>query len=516
MLKKLLQLQFAPFLAALIFAVHPIGVESVAWVSERKGLLSAGFALAATRWYINYCEGGGRGNLVLCWCAFLMASLAKPNVVALPLVPLLVGSSLFRRSARSEAISPSAWCQALPMVRSVAPMLFVPLFVVPITILAENETGSLTAFHSQSLVLGLANAIVVPWVQFLRTLLPTQLSPFYPTLPWTWVQLLGGVTFASMAFWLVWVSPRTPQTLRLGLIWYLVASLPVVGIIPVGEHVVADRYLYLPMMGVVVPIVAAIEREATDLVKRCLAFTGIVVLAIGLAALTVYQQRAWRSSEALCLHSLRLNQDDWKAHNNLGVEYMNVGRNDEARSHFKEASRLRGALLAPKYNLGLLLLRARKYGEALVWLKAAEQLAPNNATLLAFIGHAELRRGRVAEAIYYYSESLRREPDHVKSLTDLAIIYSTTPNEQNRQGALSLQLAARANELTMGVEFGALLAVACAHAEVRDFTNAIEFGHAALRSARAVGRTNTLATIHAILGSLEQNQAFRAAYIDMN
>ena len=464
---------------AALFAVHPLHVESVAWVSERKDLLSAFFFLLALIFYARYAERPSFSRYATVAVLFICGLLAKPMVVTLPLVLLLLDIWPLRRAAGISPRDERARRGAPSLPPSVAsksfPRLFlekVPLFVVAaamsvVTFLAQRSAGATVAMSIYRLPARIGNAFA-SYARYLGKVF----WPYDLVLPYPFAPRLDPTAVALAAALLVGISVIPVTTVRrwpyllTGWLWFVGMLLPVIGLVQVGPQAMADRYMYLPSIGIFLAATWAFAeaRSTLRLSPPVTAAIGGVVIA-GLALVTSNQLGYWKNSELLFGHSLAIYPGEIVALRNLATCYA-------------EKHRPRDAIRC----LETVLTQIR--GDALDHFNYAQALQQTGAT---------------AQAAGEYATALDLARDNDKhnvtpsALNNLAWLRATSVDASLRNGAEAVQLAERSCALNDQPTAGQLDTLAAAYAELGDFTRAIE---CAMR-ARQVAESNNQSSLSA-------------------
>ncbi len=426
------------FVAA-VFALHPLHVESVAWAAARKDVLSGFFfalgLLAHERLAIAGASPLRRAAVAACMALGL---LAKPILVTFPIALLLLDAWPLGRLRAGEVRA---------RLREKAELFALALSAGAVTLAAQRAGGALQALDAIPLGERVANALVATAGYLRRAFLPEGLAVFYPhprdALP-AWqvgaaAALLVSLTALALRAW-----PRR-RYLAVGWLWMLLLLAPVIGIVQVGGQAMADRYTYLPLIGLAIAVAwAAFDLAPGERARRALAALALAALA-ALGVATFRQVRTWRDTETLFAHALRVTEGNAVAHVNLGLAVTRAGRIDEGEAHATAAlalaprlahahalrAELRGLQGRPEeavrgYETALALLpgTARWHGEigrallelgrtdeAVARLEEAVRLDPWNAALLANLGRALEQAGRRDEALARYHEAVRLRPD---------------------------------------------------------------------------------------------------------
>ncbi len=386
------------FFVAALFAVHPLRVESVAWISERKDVLCACFGFAALWAYASFAARGGALRYLAVLLLFAASLLSKPMLVSLPLVLLLLDHWPLRRSERTR------WRR---LILEKMPLFAMAGAISLVTLKAQSE-GPLRSLEEVPLALRVMNAAVA-YVEYLaQTVHPVDLAVLYPhpgrSLP-LWKGIAALVALAAVSVGVA--RARRQPCLVVGWLWYLFALLPVIGIVQVGEQAHADRYTYVPIVGIelavaffVAPLVAGSKARAAA--AALLASAGVLLLA----PMTRAQIDVWRSTEPLFEHALAVTTDNAVAHTELGVIVASQGRVDEARAHFEEAIRIDPTFSPARSFLGKALALSGKPIDAEAVLREALKLDPKTPRGHQHLGVALQLQRRWKEAAAEYRLAL--------------------------------------------------------------------------------------------------------------
>ena len=404
------------FVVSALFAVHPLHVESVAWITERKDVLSGLFFVLALWAYAGYVRHPDRRRYTLVALLFLLGLMSKPMIVTLPVVLLLLDVWPLERPNRfSELILEKLPLMALAVAGAV------------VTFFTQLHMGAVSGLATVGPAFRIGNALV-SYAEYLRmTVWPAGLSFFYPMpdqLPgWSVagaVALLAGVTAAAIVGW------RRRPWLFVGWLWYLVTLVPVIGLVQAGVQARADRFMYLPAVGLFVMATWG----AAELVPRR-PWRPVALAAIAAAALTSYGLAAraqvwyWKNSVALYTHASMagLRQDEYTAHMELGTAFRDKGRLDEAAEHFTLASRLKPVAADPHVELGLTLAVQGKPDEAIAQYGEALRLDPGRADARNNLGAIFTEQGKYEEAIRELREAVRINPGFEGACLNLGLAF---------------------------------------------------------------------------------------------
>jgi Tfp pilus assembly protein PilF len=407
-------------LVAALFAVHPLHVESVAWISERKDVLSMLFWTASLGAYAWYRRGPGLGRYLSVALLFLAALMSKPMVVTLPFVLLLLDYWPLERAGRAAPLGDAARRLTWLAVEKIPLFLMTLLFCV-VTFAMQSRANNLSFGDEVPLVSRCANAAVVYVLYLAKTVWPSGLAAYYehPITRPLW-QVAGAVVIlAAISVFCILRARRQPY-LVVGWLWYLGTLVPVIELVQAGTFSHADRYTYIPLVGIFIMVAwgGADVAAAWRVPKRALAVGSGVMLA----ALTVcagVQAGHWRDGETLFRHAIAAGHESAAAHNNLAVLAMSKGRRDEARNHLEKALALKPDYADALGNKGKLALDQGRNEEARACLTKALELRPNHVNVLNNLGVLETNEGRLEEARVCLTKALELKPRHVEALNNM-------------------------------------------------------------------------------------------------
>ncbi|MCC6485991.1 MAG: tetratricopeptide repeat protein [Candidatus Hydrogenedentes bacterium] len=415
--------------AAALFALHPLHVEPVAWLSSRKDVLSMHFFLLTLKFYMQYAERPTWKFYLLSLFHYLPALLCKPMVVTLPVLLLLLDAWPLRRLAATPVFSEKRKIFR-GLFREKIPFLIASLAVCAITVYVQSLGGAVRSLTEVGFLERLGNALVSYVTYVWVTVWPAGLAPYYPypsTLsPWA---VAGAAVFllAVNAFALLrW--HKSPYLVT-GWFWWLVTLLPVIGIVQIGSFARADRFTYLPHIGLFIVAAWGLEELTRKLpARRVVLPVGAVAVLAPLLAVSYVQASYWKDTITLFEHTLRVTGDNAVAHNNLGVALMKRARATQdggadfasAESHLREAIRIAPAYADAYNNLGIALLLQGKEG-SLESFERTLELAPDSPDALINVANARLARGSVDEAVLLYQHAVSLSPANVEAHYNLGV-----------------------------------------------------------------------------------------------
>ncbi|HXZ86320.1 MAG TPA: hypothetical protein VEI82_12615 [Myxococcota bacterium] len=457
--------------AGLLFALHPQHVESVAWISERKDLLCALFGLLALHAWIPYARGGSRSGYAAALACMALGLMAKPMLVSLPL--LLFALDLW------PLARPLDWRRVLEKL----PFAALSLASALVTLRAQ--------VHAMQLQVALPDRLANAGIALLDTLghafLPIGLGALYPhPVQGVVVGIETAVGLAVALATLPFALRRRPPYVAAGWLWFGSALAPTLGLVQVGFQSYADRYAYLPQIGVawtvafgVADLLARAPRGVAPALAAC--------AAIALAWVTRVQQTYWRSDVALWQRAVDVSAPSFYGETELAIELLNVGRNDESVLHFQRALALNPRWPRAQANYGFALYLADDAQGAVEHFARAFALEPNPDAASEwhiYYAHALAEAGHGEEAVQHYQAQLALDPEDRSALFGLAELRATQP-EPLRDGAEALRLAQQACRLARCTNSGELDVLALAVAAAGDPATAAKVEEQALRQANA-------------------------------
>jgi len=448
-------------LVAALFALHPLHVESVAWASERKDTLSTFFGLLSLIGYVRYAEAPSVSRYAWVAVTLALGLLAKPMLVTWPFVMLLLDYWPLRRLQRFD--TNGQWSVVGNLLVEKLPLFALVAASVIITFLAQSYGGAVRTFADAPFAFRLSNALVSYAKYLLLTFWPNNLAVYYPLAPTgipAW-QIIGAAFLLIGITALCFFQRRIRPYLIAGWLWFLGTLVPVIGLVQVGGQIMADRYFYIPSVGLFIALVFGLADIAKSwrVAPAVSAGIGGGVLLI-LATLTNAQIQRWRDSFTLFEHTLAVTPPNLHIEHNLGLAMGGNGRYDEAAAHFEKALQIdpnfyeglvgmgvtrdlqgrppeaidyfRAAIRsrpdAPKAHvqLGLALWKQNDDQAALEEIRRASQLAPKDAEIRADFGLALELVGRIPEAIEQFHEALRLNPNSAQAHNNLGLALLTS------------------------------------------------------------------------------------------
>jgi len=397
---------------AFMFALHPLHVESVAWVAERKDLLSGLFWFLTLLLYSEYVTTSKPLLYILCLFSFILGLMAKPMLVTLPLVMILVDYWPLRRNLHKEA--GHRFDGVVALAKEKIPFFVCSFFSCAITIYSQHKAGAINSLDTIPIALRIENALTA-YVSYIgKTFWPTDLAVLYPFplfIPlWQVIGSLFVILFISAAA--LWAGRRYPY-LTVGWLWFLITLLPVIGLIQVGSQSMADRYSYIPTIGLFIMAAWGVTDLTNGLRHRMnilVPLAGAVVIA---SAILTWQQLAyWQDSISLYQHTLKVTNGNYAIHNSLGLELAGKGDIDAAIQEYRTAIQIRPRYAYPYNNLGNILADKGDLNSAIQEYRQALRLNPNYADAHYNFGNALAKKGNLDAAIQEYREAIKIKPNH--------------------------------------------------------------------------------------------------------
>ncbi len=537
-----------------LFAIHPLRVESVAWIAERKDVLSAVFFFLTLGAYVHYARAPSVARYITMSILFACGLMSKPMLVTTPVVLLLVDYWPLNREQRTEVrgqkFKAEIWwkliAEKLPLFGL---SLASSIVALALQVQAPASVGQLP--FSWRLQNALVTYVTYVWQMFW----PANLAVFYPHPDdhLAFWQVALAAAFLIAITWVVFALRRNRPYLLVGWLWYLVMLLPVIGIVEVGLQGHADRYTYLPHVGLSIALTWLVSDVARSLPhrKEILAVVGggiVIVLSVCAWKQTTY----WRNSETLWTRALAVTTDNDVALTNLGTSLMDRGQLDDALSYFQRALAVRsrsehshynlslalihdsvGNVLARKgrlndavahfrqaiefrpdypdahYNLGTVLFRSRDLDGAIAEWRVTLSLHPNDPGTNANLGNALVQKGLLREAATHYEVALQSEPDSPVALNNLAWLLSAGPDDSLRNGARAVELARNLNRVSKQNNPFFIRTLAAAYAEAGQFDAAVKTAQGASELANAQGQHGLAVQIQDETDLYRQHLPFR-------
>jgi protein O-mannosyl-transferase len=536
----------AAFVTAL-FAWHPLHVESVAWIAERKDVLSTFFALLALLSYTKYAKENCRRSFWFAFLFFALGLMSKPMLVTLPFVLLLLDAWPLKRISKFQISNFS------PFILEKFPFFVLAAVSCAVTYVAQRHGSAVMTLDQLSFDLRFENALIAYGRYLLDTIWPVNLAVLYPLpnhLHWIHASAATAAAALFVISWLAWRARNSCTYFIIGWLWFLGTLVPVIGLVKVGSMALAERYTYFPLIGIFIAVAFGVSDLVArfQFLKNFFAAAAVFIL-LACVALTERQLQFWRDSETLFRRALAVTRDNGNAHINLGAALEMSGRQTEALAEYREAARLADDNANAHFDIANLLSKTGQTADALPEYRRAIALEPSTANLHNGLGialadlrkfseatnefaiamqldaedpwpHFEtanvlLKTGHDAQAIEELRAALRIEPDNYQILTFTAHVLAADENSAVRDGTTALALAIKANAYTAGTQPLVLDALGMACAETGDFTNATEVTQRAFDLASAA-KMKKIEPIQQRLELYKNHQPWRESFLATN
>jgi Flp pilus assembly protein TadD len=405
---------YASAFVALVFALHPLHVESVAWISERKDVLSALFWFGGFYAYLRYCERPTEARFLVVSAALCLGLMSKAMMVTFPFTLLLLDVWPLRRGLSAKTIT-----EKLPLILICAGASVV-------TYMVQKSAGAMV---SVPFVSRIENA-AVSYVTYMGQMFwPAGLACFYPypeSIPaWQAAAAFAGILAVSA---LAITARRAYPYLFVGWFWYLGTLIPVIGLVTVGIQAHADRYTYIPMVGLLLILAWGAVDVDRQWPRLRPAIGVLAVICCAACATVAWTQTAyWRNDETLFQHAVDVTQRNWLAENDLGLYLNATGRAADAIPHFETALRIKPDEARVHDSLGVSFIKLGDCAAAIPHFQSALSLRPDSPKANYNLGYCLASRGGDADAVPYFTSAIRSQPDFADAHVRLAMSLSRIP-----------------------------------------------------------------------------------------
>ena len=525
------------FVAA-VFAIHPLRVESVAWIAERKDSLGGVFFMLALGAYVRYARRPfSLGNYLMVALLLALGLMCKPMLVTLPFVLLLLDYWPLKRFDKS-ANEPSRLFIVRKLLLEKIPLLMISALGCIAALMAQKN--AVAPVTEVGLPLRISNALASYAIHIEQMFYPAGLVVYYPLgdhMPMQEAVISLALLLVISAG--VLVSKR--RYLLVGWLWYLGMMVPVIGLVQVGSAAHADRYTYLPQIGLSLALTWGIAELCSRWRHYQPIFGSLAAATIGVLGFVCYNQTSyWRDSELLWNHTLACTRNNAVAHNNLGMAFMSEGKVtdaigeylkalaiepaytlvhfnlgvaygqngdwDKAIEQYQKAVELQPDYLPARNNLGDALLRTGQTGKAIEQLQEAFKQSPKSALVCNNLGFIFLRIGQPGKAVEQFQKTLVIDPNDLDACHYLARILGTCPQAELRNGPRAVELARKANALSGGKDPDIVNTLSAAYATAGQFSDAIAAAQQAMQLAAGRGDTVTINQLQSEIALYQANQ----------
>ena len=500
------------FVAAL-FALHPLHVESVAWVSERKDVLSTFFWMLTMWAWLQYIKHQGKARYILTLLMFSLGLLSKPMLVTLPFVLLLLDYWPLERFSKLKLYR---------LILEKIPFFFLMVISSVVTFLVQKNWGAVTRLTDVSFAVRIGNAFI-SYVKYIEKMFwPVDLVYFYPHPGRNisiWYVVLSALFLFAVTFFVLRFSSKH-RYLSTGWFWYLGTLIPVIGLVQVGDQAMADRYSYITLTGLCIIIAWGASEILLKWQHRKFILGALSLIILLILAICSYVQTGyWKDNMSLYTHALKVSNLNYKAHfnmavtlrdmdkfneaalefqkclqiepnaplalNGLGIIFGRQSKFDEASEYFTKALNINPNLADARTNFGYVLTNQGKLDDAMFNLNESLRINPKSALTHRYLGEVLERKGQIDQAVSHFEEALRLKPDWDELMNELAWILASSDKAEIRNPEKAVKLARRVCELTDYKRPEFLDTLAVAHAAAGDFSKAIETTEKALQLCRS-------------------------------
>jgi hypothetical protein len=400
-------------LVAAIFALHPLRVESVAWIAERKDVLAGLFWITTLLAYSYYARRPSVKLYLLTLALFACGLMAKPMLVTLPFIMLLLDFwPLARWSPHGDR--QLSWPSSRLLLEKL-PFLLLTLVSCIITFKAQQAGGSVIATEMLPFQYRVGNSLVAYAAYIYKSLWPTGLAVFYPlSLPVPFWRIGSAMLLLSVISVVVYRWRSRRPWLVVGWLWYLGALVPVIGLVHVGLQAMADRYTYLPGIGLSLMLVWSLPQPALKAPRTAMALGGVLLITL-LALLSRQQLSLWHDNATILSHTVAVTRDNHLAECYLGDALMDQGKAQEAIPHYNRSLQLKPFQPNAHNGLGMAMAQLGNLDRAVVHYNAAIKLRPNHSEALYNLGVVMVMQGDTRGAEGHFRQALRYQPDFIEA-----------------------------------------------------------------------------------------------------
>lgn len=458
-------------LVAALFAIHPLHVESVAWVAERKDVLCAFFWILSMWAYTGYVRHPKKKYYVLLIILFILGLMAKPMIVTLPFVLLLLDFwplSRFQYMLHKQQIP--IFKVIVCLVREKIPLFILSAASSLITFFVQQHGGAVSSIEYLPLMARVTNAIVSYTVYIGKMIWPLHLAVLYPFWEWHLLQVMMSGSLLLVFSGLAILNRRRFPYLITGWFLYLGTLVPVIGLVQVGIQRMADRYTYVPLIGLFIIVAWGMaDISAKWRYQKTVVAVFSSIILIFYMVCTWFQVGYWQNSITLFKHTVEVTHNNSIAHCALGHALDQSGEPNEALGHYFKALQINPNYAEAHNKIGVILACQNKDKEAIIHFYEALRIDAGYAGAYYNLGKIFANQGRIKESILNYRKALRFSPDMTEALYNLAWILACYEDEKYRNGEEAVNLAEKLCRITRYNQPLALDALAAAYAETGKF-----------------------------------------------
>jgi protein O-mannosyl-transferase len=425
---------WASAFVAAMFALHPLHVESVAWVSERKDVLSTFFALLAILSYMRYVRQPSVYRYLAVTLCLALGLMSKPMLVTLPFILLLLDYwplNRFQTQPPTNTNSKRQNATVFDLIREKIPLFVLVVISCCVTFYAQKHGGAVKSLDFILLDARIANTLIAYAAYITKMIYPVNLAFLYPypEMLSGWKVAGSGLLLGGISYLAVKTRKQRPYFIT-GWLWYLGTLVPVIGLVQVGMQSMADRYTYIPLIGLFI-IAAWGVPELTLKWRNAKVWmvTSVIIILSVLMAVTFKQAGYWKDSIRLFEHAVQTTSNNYIAHYNLANVLVKKGRVDEAITHYLQALEIQPEFADAHNNLANALNMQGKTDDAIYHFSEALRINPDYEGAHYNLGVALDRQGRPDDAIFHYLQAIKTNPDYVNAHYRLGVAF-------NRQGRI--------------------------------------------------------------------------------
>jgi protein O-mannosyl-transferase len=487
------------FVAA-VFAIHPLRVESVAWIAERKDVLSGLCFMLTLLVYVYYTRVPSLRRYLGVALLLLLGLMSKPMLVTVPFVLLLLDYWPLAR------IKDQFWKRVLEKI----PLIALSTVSSIITFLVQK--GAVGGTEELPILERINNAVVSYVLYVWQMLWPVNLAVFYPhpenrLALW---EIISCLLFLSCITVVATALRKQRPYLITGWLWYLGMLVPVIGLVQVGWQGRADRYTYLPQIGLYIAATWGVADVTTLYRHQRTILSTTAILVIGSLSWCAWLQTSyWRDSETLFRHALAVTTNNDVAKNNLGIVFLGQGKLDEAISHLQAAVDLRPGNSPAHENLAKALLQKGQVAEALIHYRKLLELQPDNIEVHNIVGTVLVQQGEIKDGVEEWQKVLAIQPDNGNAMSNLAWVFAASPDQSLRDGPKAVELAEQALRLSGGRIPILFRTLAAAYAESGRFPEAIQTAQQGIELANSQGNPGLATELKGNIALYQERQPLR-------
>jgi len=506
------------FIAA-VFALHPVQVESVAWAAERKTVLSGLFWFLTISVYIWYTKRPGIGRYILLFPVFGLCIMTKPVVVTLPLALLLLDYWPLERvewKLSVKPLTPNAQARrkvsaALLIIEKI-PLLLLSAVLAAATLISQQTGNVVVPLERISLQLRISN-IFLSYIKYIgKTIWPSGLAVIYPYYNLNLTDaavIICTLLFVLATVFCIYIGRRR-KYLLVGWLWYVGTLVPMIGLVQVGEQSMANRYMYISILGLLIIVAFAVKEFVADRTRRKIfAAVSAAVLLSALGILTRMQVKHWQNDFTLFGYALKVTENSVVAESGFGSALFKAGRLNEAVPHLTKAIRISPTHFNARNNLGMVFMKLGKLNEAIACFDELIKQKQDSPKVYVNLAVTYARQGKYDLAMQNCVKAEQLKPDDAESLNNMAWLFATIGDLSADDANKAIGYARRACKLTAYNDANDLDTLAVAYAAAGKFNDAIITAGKALNIAKAEGQENTAREIQNRLELYKAGRPYR-------